>query len=328
MFDAIRRNKTLRSLLSAAALFSAGMPAAGESAEKSPTAVVETAKKQDISGLVNAYRPLCEIFEANLPYCYSDDGVKAIGMGVHLKDYAGFLDQEGIQVTFKDTVRLNRQTRKRLQYLADHWDDKDILSEFSNVSELKKIKLKEYTGSLPAGTATSWSGKKLVLVPTATLQNMNNVALNEDVQKALKVHPKLFELPFLAQIVVVDLVHNLGLNKYKRVFGEFQIGVNACDLQKMKAECGTKHDGEPDVRRNGMKKGLLTVQILISKNTKLSPVQLKAQAKNVAVAEDPKWDSVLEADAWTVVNGLIDTSIQEKKILPETKIMQRGSAEK
>ena len=67
MFSSLKKNKTLRSLLGATALFMAGTPQMVEAAPKAPQKATQTAQTE-ADRLVTEYMPLCAQLEGNLPY--------------------------------------------------------------------------------------------------------------------------------------------------------------------------------------------------------------------------------------------------------------------
>ena len=97
MFESLKKNKTLRSLLAASALFGAGALGAKAAEPAAPSAkeAVQT-KVDDPLGarlnLMKAYQVLTEVLEDNLCYCYSDKGVPTCGSGVHFRDFYDLKD--------------------------------------------------------------------------------------------------------------------------------------------------------------------------------------------------------------------------------------------
>ena len=275
MFESLKKNKTLRSLLAASALFGAGALGAKAAEPAAPSAkeAVQT-KVDDPLGarlnLMKSYQILTEALENNLCYCYSDKGVPTCGSGVHFRDFYDLKDVEAVKVTFKKGYEINLEDKAYLQKLADSvFKDLSSVKRFDGAVTARKVKLKDVKGGgnppLPKGTRKKWNRSQLVLIPSDTLEGINRLAAEKKVQTALRVHPNLLELPLLAQFVPVDLIYTMGTTGYKEGFPEFQKAVATGDLPQMLVHCSTYND----LRRTAIKQALLEVAILMHNNPNL-----------------------------------------------------------
>lgn len=293
MFSSLKKNKTLRSLLGATALFMAGTPQVVEAAPKAPQKAAQTV--QSVTDcLVTEYMPLCAQLEGNLPYCYKDKGVVTAGAGVHLKDYAGLGNLEAVKLTLKKGTVFNLEKLTRLRKMADaDWKDPKIAALFPEVAKVEKIKLENCSGDFPEGTDKKWDKEQLIIIPSKVSEKINRKAADFCVKKAYEYHPNLFQLPPSARLVVVDLIYNLGYEKYFNKYLKFKAAVQSKDLATMKKECKTKN-----ARRDTIRGCLINAALVIRKDPKITRENLLKQIRPPVVAENPKLAPALEKVLW------------------------------
>ena len=77
-------------------------------------------------------------------------------------------------------------------------------------------------------------------MPTETLKKINESAIQFHVKNAYECHPNLFNLSPSLRLVVVDLIYNLGYEKYKTGFPKFQTAVQRNDLWQARKESSIK----------------------------------------------------------------------------------------
>lgn len=260
MFSSIKKSKTLRSLLAAASFFVAGAPSVTVAAPKTPTKITQVAKP-DCTTLIQSYRPLCEQLEGNFPYCYyGKTGAVTAGCGVHIRDFPALDNSVALKLIPKKGNVFLLENKKRLFQMANaDWNSVLTKTAFPEVERVEKIKLKDCTGDCPQNTDEFWDGQ-LFLLPKQTLDKMNEYAIDFYAQKAAELHPNLFQFMPSAQMVIVDLLYNLGTNKYLDQFIRFKKAVRNKDLSKMKDECGTSN-----FRRDTIRKKLIESASLVNK---------------------------------------------------------------
>ena len=325
MFSALKKSKTLRSLLSAAALFTAGTPVVAQAADKTPPKAAKTVLTP-CEQLAAAYTPVCEQLEENLPYCYLDDGVIAAGIGVHLKDFSAQLDDlVAFKLTLKEGTVLNLEKTRHahLFKMADaNWKDPKTVAYFPEVAKVEEIKLKDCAGDFPIGTAKRWDKEQFIVLPKATLSQVNKTSVDFFVQKAYQHHPNLFQLPTSAQFVVVDLVYNLGSSGYLKKFPKFRAAVAKKDLVTMRKECETKKsDGTKDVRRNMAKKALMNAAIWGGQK-RMTKSLLLPKIKKDAGQEASKYAPPNEPELWKTLDIAAGQSFDWYQTQTVLKVMQ------
>jgi len=325
MFSSLKKSKTLRSLLSAAALWTAGAPVVAQAADKTPPKATQTVLTPT-EQLAAAYTPVCEQLEENLPYCYLDDGVIAAGIGVHLKDFSAKLGNlQAFKLTLKKGTVLNLEKTRRAHLFemanAD-WKNPKTLAHFPEVAQVEEIKLKDCAGDFPIGTAKRWDKEQFIVLPKATLSYVNKTSVDFFVQKAYKHHPNLFQLPTSAQFVVVDLMYNLGPSGYLKNFPKFRAAVAKKDLVTMKKECETKkNDGTKDVRRNMAKKALMNAAIWAGQKG-MTKTLLLPKIKKEAGQEASKYSFPKEPDLWKALDIAAGQSFDWYQTQAVLKVMQ------
>ena len=240
MFSFLKKSKTLRSILGAATLFTAGVPSEVEGAPKPPQKMTQAALK-DCDLLAQEYRPLCEQLEGNLPYFYyGKTGKMTVGCGVHAKDFKAVQNLTVLKVTPKKGKKFTLNNKARLIQIANaNWQDPKTKQRFPEVEKVEKIRVKNCFGKCPKNVDKLWE-KPLFLMPTNTLTKINDVAIQFHVKNAYKCHPNLFSLPPSLRLVVLDLIYNLGYEKYKKTFPKFQRAVWKNDLWQARKESSLK----------------------------------------------------------------------------------------
>lgn len=333
MFSSLKKNKTLRSLLSAAALFAAGAPSVVQAAPKAPQKMTQSVINS-CDKLVKEYTPVCEQLEENLPYCYLDEGIVATGIGVRFKLQKGLENLTAVKLTLKDGTFLNlaKERRAYLFKMANaDWKNPKTLAQFPEVKTAEEIKLKDCDGDLPVGKTKRWDKTQFIVMPKATLSKVNQSAVNSFVQKAYEKHPNLFQLPSSAQLVVVDLMYNLGTSGYLNGFPKFRAAVAKKDLVTMKKECTTlKEDKKPDVRRNMAKKSLLEAAILASQKGMTKSLLIK-KVEQSEVQKAPEYGPSKEPDLWEALDKAVGSSFdwyQKQQALKAVQLKQRVSSQK
>lgn len=238
LLSRLKKNKTLRSVLGAAALFAMGTPSVVEAAPKPQPKITQAATNKCLL-LAKEYRPLCEQLEGNLPYCYyGKTGKVTVGCGVHVKDFKDVQNLTVLKVTPKTGKKFALDNLDRLQKIANaNWQDPK--TQFSEVAKVEKVKVKDCVGKCPKNIDKNWR-KSLFLMPSETLDKINESAIKFHVQNAYEYHPNLFSLSPSLQLVTVDLIYNLGYEKYKTDFPKFQEAVRKNDLWQAKKESGIK----------------------------------------------------------------------------------------
>ena len=233
--------------------------------------------KNDTEQLAQLYMPLCEQLEGNIPFAYQNSDNPTFASGVC---FQGFLSELGnkpaIKITPKKncTLDLDKGMLEKFSIVYSNnpktWNspkmwttdrDKNFLSNFlSKVEKIEQVTLNDCKGSFPNSKATQW-GNTLFLAPPATLKDANRYAVNFYIQKAKEMHPNLFKLPPSVQLVVLDLVYNLGDTRYSNEFVKFQEAVKANDYTAMKKQCTTLNTE----RRNAVRKWLIESARLTNK---------------------------------------------------------------
>ncbi|MGN0920016.1 MAG: hypothetical protein ACI4OR_04620 [Alphaproteobacteria bacterium] len=299
MFFRIKKSKTLRSLLGAAALFSAGVPQMAQAAPKSSPKITQSARTAaDV--LTAEYMPICAELEGNAPYCYRDKNVLTTGAGVHLKDYAGLGQLEAVKLTLKKGTVFNLKDFSRLRRMADaDWKNPKTAALYPEVVKTQKIKLEKATGDFPLGTDKTWQKEQLVLVPSTVLKKINKAGADFCVNKACEYHPNLFQLSPSARLVVVDLIYNLGHNKYFDTYPKFKAAVQKQNLKAMKEQCQTKNK-----RRDAIRECLIDAALLAKTNPKMTRENLLKQIRQPVVAKNPKLAPALEKTLWSKLDAV------------------------
>ena len=238
LLSRLKKNKTLRSVLGAAALFTVGAPTVVEAAPK-PQPKITQAAFDKCQLLAEEYRPLCEQLEGNLPYCYyGKTGKVTVGCGVHVKDFKSVQNLTALKVIPKKGKKLSLDNLNRLNQIANaNWQDPR--TQFDEVEKVEIVRVKDCVGKCPKNTDEKW-GKSLFLMPRKTLNKINETAIQFHVKNAYENHPNLFSLSPSLQLVTVDLIYNLGYQKYKADFPKFQEAVRKNDLWQAKKESGIK----------------------------------------------------------------------------------------
>ena len=293
--EKLRKNSSLRSVLAAAALFTAGAPTVAEAAPKDPQKITQTSTKE-ADKLVASYIPLCVQLEGNLPYCYKDKDVVTAGAGVHLKDYSAALatDLKAIKLTLKKGTVVNLEKVSRLRQMADaNWNLAKTYKQFPEVEKVQKIKLKDCVGECPKATDKTWDKENLIVLPSQVLTALNKEAACFCVKKAQEYHPKLFQLPPSARLVIVDLIYNLGHKKYFDDYPKFKTAVQKADLAGMKNECKTKNN-----RRDTIRECLIDSAILLSNDSNMTLKNLLKKIRVPVVKKAPKLSPNREKSLW------------------------------
>ena len=174
MFEKLKKNKTVRSLLTAAAVFSAGAPAVAGTPSKPATKTVQTAPNpaRGRLDLIQMYRPVCVALEKDLCYCYDDKGVPACGSGVRFCYYPELKDVEGIKLTIRRGCVLDLTDTAYLKQMADaNWKHPKTAPLFPVVLKAEKVKLKDVTGGMPTGSQKKLVGGELVVIPSGTVHS-------------------------------------------------------------------------------------------------------------------------------------------------------------
>ena len=240
MFSSLKKSKTLRSLLGAASLFVAGAPSVVEAAPRTQPKITQVAINK-CQSLAEEYRPFCEQLEGNLPYCYyGKTGKVTVGCGVHVKDFKGVQNLTVLKVTPKKGKKFTLDNLDRLQKIADsNWQNPKTKKIFPEVEKVERVQVKDCVGKCPKNTDKKWD-KALLLMPQGTLKKINEGAIQFHVKNAYECHPNLFSLSPSLQLVIVDLIYNLGYEKYKTGFPKFQEAVRKNDLWQAKKESAIK----------------------------------------------------------------------------------------
>ena len=134
MFSSLKKSKTLRSLLGAAALFAAGAPSVAESVPKPESKITQTVPDK-CQLLAKEYRPLCEQLEGNFPYCYyGKTGKVTVGCGVHVKDFKDLQTLAVLKVTPKKGKTFSLDDKARLSQIANaNWQNPETKKLFPEV---------------------------------------------------------------------------------------------------------------------------------------------------------------------------------------------------
>ena len=242
LLSRLKKNKTLRSVLGAAALFAMGTPSMVEAAPKTQPRITQNTTDK-CQSLAKEYRPFCEQLEGNLPYCYyGKTGKVTVGCGVHIKDFKGVQNLPVLKVTPKKGKKFALDNLDRLQKIANaNWQNPESQKLFPEVEKVEKVQVKDCIEKCPKNTDKKWA-KVLFLMPQETLKKINETAIQFHVQNAYKCHPNLFTLSPSLQLVTVDLIYNLGYEKYKTDFPKFQEALRKNDLWQAKEESGIKNN--------------------------------------------------------------------------------------
>ncbi len=240
MFSSLKKSKTLRSLLGAAAFFAAGAPSVVQAAPKAPQQITQSAIKA-CDQLAAEYAPICEQLEGNFPYCYyGKTGNITVGCGVHVKDFKAVQHLLALKVTPKKGKKFVLDNKERLKKMAGaNWCDPKTYLMFPEVAKAETIKVEDCQGKCPKNTSEVWN-QALFLMPESTLKRINQEAIRFHVKNAYECHPNLFTISPSLRLVVVDLIYNLGYGKYKSDFPKFQEAVRKNDLWQAKKESGIK----------------------------------------------------------------------------------------
>ena len=303
MFSKIKKSKTLRSVLGAASLFFAGAPMTVEAAPRAPQKVTQTSV-HECQSLARDYMPLCEQLEGNVPYCYSDGGSITAGCGVHFKDFKSLENLSVLRITPKKGSIISLANKKRLIKMADaDWRAVVTKAQYPEVEKVEIIKLKDCSGKCPKGSDKVWN-QQLMLMPSETLRKMNLTAAEFFAQKAYEFHPNLFQVSPSVRFVVMDLIYNLGYNKYYHSFPKFREAVRTANLQNMKNECKSKNKRRDTVRECLINSALLSSQkttkedlfqknraLVLKQNSKLGPMCEKKlwQVLDESASKDLSW---------------------------------------
>lgn len=309
--DWLKKNKTVRTVLAAAALSGAGMPAVSVAAEKPIPKSVQSVTN-GCSCLLEKYMGICPILEGDLPYCYNDKGVMAGGCGVRFKGFSALNELEAVKVTPKKGCLLPLDKCAKLTQIADaNWDSPTTLLKFPEIESFQKIKLKDCSGDCPNPGDKTWD-KGLILIPTNTKNEMNRCAADFFIKKAWKSHPNLFQLPLPTQIVIVDVIYNLGDVRYDRKgeYPKFKEAIIGRDLQKIKEQCGTGN-----ARRDCARKGIASISVLAQKPNMTKDLLIKT-IKDDTIKEKPSF--VGEKEFWRQI-GILSEDLFSKVKKTEEK---------
>ena len=300
MFSVLKKNKTLRSLLGAASLFMAGAPSTVEAAPKPAPSITQTVKA-DRDSLVQSYRPLCEILEGNLPYCYyGKTGNVTVGCGVHVKDFSGVQNLTALKITPKKKFNLDKKERL-LQMANANWKEPKTYGLFPEVEKVEYVKVEDCQGECPKSTATNWD-KSLFLMPSDTLKSINDAAIHFHVQNAYECHPNLSQLPPSLRMVVVDLIYNLGKTKYQRTYPKFQGAIRGTDLWVALRECKTNNARRDNAKQILIDSALLSEARCLKKSAPDVCQELRTiMGKKKSVCMKPQQEKCF----WTLVDSCV-----------------------
>jgi len=291
---------SLRSLLAGMSLFFAGAKMSAQASpndDKAPTPIVKRVVS-NADKLAISYSPLCEELESNLPFCYLDKGIPTIGCGVHFGDFSQLKNLKAIKITLKSgkSISLKKEKYGELKKMAAaNWQDPKTYSLFPYIEKAENTTLEKCTGSMPTPKMKSWNGC-IFIIPYSTLEKANSAAIYSKIESAQKCHPNLFQLPPTAQMVVLDLIYNLGYQKYKENFPNFQNAVKQNNLENMKKECSSKN-----ARRYEARCILMDSAIFCQKYcSKKSENEIKKIHQNTYT--NSKLSPKLEKKLWHLVN--------------------------
>ncbi len=321
-FFSVKTKRTIRSLLAGMSLSVSAAPVVGDMiSEKDPTPIIQQVKS-DSDKLCKMYMPLCEQLEGNIPFCYEEKDSATIGCGVHFKDFKSLDNLTAVKISLKNGKSLSLRNLKKMTKMANaDWKNPKTFLEFPEVASVKNVKLKDCKGDLPDPRNKAWK-KDLFLIPKATLETANTYASNFCIQKAKELHPNLFQLPPSAQMVVVDLIYNLGFNKYKKTYPKFQKAIRQGDFKAAKNECKTGN-----TRRDTVRSLLMDSLILISDNKNgYSLDEIKKKHRTPALKKDYFLSMVREPVLWRVLDNCTDQNHKwqrNKKLVAVTQAMKK-----
>ena len=299
MFSSLKKNKTLRSLLGAATLFMAGAPSVVEAAPmKAPQKMAQNVVI-GLDNLTDSCLPLFEQAEGNYPYCYyGKTGSMIVGCGVHLKDFSELKNLTVLKITPKKGSSISLKQQERLIKMANaNWGAAATKAMFPEVEKVETIKVENCVGACPKNTDKKWD-KPLFLMPQRTLKKINQEAADFYVKKAYQCHPNLLKLPPSARLVVVDLMYNLGYNKYLAEYPKFQAAVKTLNLTAMKKECGASNERRDAIRRYLMDSAILAK----TKGDKVSAEQLCHLLRTPAAKKKDFLSPAREPILWKVMD--------------------------
>lgn len=317
-----KTKRSLRSILAGMSLFMAGAPAMVEAApQKAPTPISQRAETSRAK-LINLYRPLCEQLEGNLPFCYNDNGAVTLGCGVHFKDHKSLENLTAIKISLKNGKSLSLRKIKYLNKMANaDWKNPKTLASFPEVAKVQIVKLKDCKGTFPKPNNKKWE-KDLFLIPQTTLNTVNNFATNFCIQKAQEIHPNLYQMAPSAQLVVLDLIYNLGHNKYKDTYPKFQKAIRTQNFKQAQKECKTGNK-----RRDTVRSLLMDSIILISNNNGRYGLEtVKKVHQKPAVKKDYFLSMVREPTLWKILDNCTNQNHkwqENKKLLALNQAMKK-----
>lgn len=320
-FFSAKTKKTIRSLLASMTLSVAAGPVIEEfSSDKEVSPITQRAESPS-DKLCKIYMPLCEQVEGNIPFCYKEKGSATIGCGVHFKDFKNLDNLSAIKISLKKGKSLSLRNLKKMTKMANaDWKNLKTFAEFPEVASVKNVKLKDCKGDLPDPRNRAWK-KDLFLIPRQTLKTANTYASNFCIQKAKELHPNLFQLPPSAQMVVVDLIYNLGFNKYKTTYPKFQRAIRQADFKTAQKECKTGN-----IRRDTVRSLLMNSLILVcDEKSNYSLEEIKQKHRTPALKKEYFLSMVREPKLWTLLDNYTD---QNHKWYRDQKVVKLAQAMK